>query len=210
MCVCLFTEDERPGVYSRLSPVSEQLERLPCSVPTIPGGCPLRRDGRQDVRCGQMVSSVHFSCIKWRHKLKTVKGTQAGSLDCREWGITLRNIKFNVLLWMALLRTQCTNLSSMLVIRSANCFYHGALFMLSLHPPLPFLLCLPPASRLVIAHHSSLCTEAPLCDYDWMRRSECVTKRQGGGGEQNQLLSVCLCWKNYDHVCIPAWVFASL
>lgn len=94
---------------------------------------------------------------------------------------------------MALLRTQCTNFSSTLVIRRANCFYHGALFMLSLHPPLPFLLCLPPASRLVIAHHSSLCTEAPLCDYDWMRRSECVTKRRGGGGRGWASWWVCVC-----------------
>lgn len=35
----------------------------------------------------------------------------------------------------------------------------------------------------------------------------------GGGGwisSKSQLMSVCLCWKNYDHVCIPAWVYASL
>lgn len=60
LCVCLLTEDEMPGVSSRLSRVSEQLERLPCSVPTIPGGYPLRHDGRQDVRCGQMVSLYIF------------------------------------------------------------------------------------------------------------------------------------------------------
>lgn len=81
-------------------------------------------------------------------------------------------------------------------------------FILSLRPPLSFLLCLPPASCLVIAHHSSLCTEARLCvimtEWEGRRRKEREKERvssgekeskKGGELTQNHLMSVCLCWE---------------